>query len=385
MSAAEVADRAASAFRARYDAEPDGVWFAPGRVNLIGEHTDYTGGFVLPFALGSGVAVAAGRAPDETITVWSSQQGGDPIDATVPGLTPGAVSGWPAYPLGMAWSLREAGHRPGGTRVAIDTDLPMGAGLSSSAALECATGLALSDLHDLRVPRAELAALASRAENEFAGAPTGIMDQSAALLSRAGHALLLDCRSGGTEAVPLDPDAAGLVLLVCDTGTRHALTDGRYAQRRRSCEEAARRLGVGSLRDVTDRGGDVAGLVDPELRRVARHVVTENQRVLATVALLRGDALADLGPLLTQSHTSLRDDFEVSWPQADVAVQVAVSAGASGARMMGGGFGGSVLVLAPEDGADEVAAAVAAEYARRRWPGPAVSVAVPSGAARRLI
>jgi galactokinase len=385
MTAAEVADRAASAFRARFDAEPDGVWFAPGRVNLIGEHTDYTGGFVLPFALGSGVAVAAGRAPDETITLWSSQQGGDPIDATVHGLTPGAVSGWPAYPLGMAWSLREAGHRPDGTRAAIDADLAMGAGLSSSAALECATGLALSDLHDLRVPRTELAALGSRAENEFAGAPTGIMDQSAALLSRAGHALLLDCRSGGTEAVPLDPAAAGLVLLVCDTGTRHALTDGRYAQRRRSCEEAARRLGVGSLRDVTDRGGDVAGLVDPELRRVARHVVTENQRVLATAALLRRGALADVGPLLTQSHTSLRDDFEVSWPQADVAVQVAVSAGACGARMMGGGFGGSVLILAPGDGADQVAAAVAAEYARRRWPGPAVSVAVPSDAARRLI
>jgi galactokinase len=385
VTADEVADRAVSSYRARYDAEPDGVWFAPGRVNLIGEHTDYTGGFVLPFALRSGVYVAAGRAPHEAITVWSSERGGDPVEATVDTLAPGAVSGWPAYPLGMAWSLREAGHRPGGTRVAIDADLAMGAGLSSSAALECAIGLALSDLHDLRVPRPELAALASRAENEFAGAPTGIMDQFAALLSQDGHALLLDCRSGGSEAVPLDPGAAGLVLLVCDTGARHALTDGRYAQRRRSCEEAARLLGAGSLRDVTDRGDDVGGLADPELRRRARHVVTENQRVLTTVALLRGGALAELGPLLTQSHASLRDDFEVSWPQADVAVGAALSAGAAGARMMGGGFGGSVLVLARSADAGRVAEAIAAEYARRCWPAPLVTAVTPSDAARRLI
>ena len=384
MTAGEVADRAAGAYRARYDAEPDGVWFAPGRVNLIGEHTDYTGGFVLPFALGSGVAVAAGRAPEEAMTVWSSQEGGASVHRTVDALMPGVVSGWPAYPLGMAWSLREAGHRPKGTRLAIDADLPMGAGLSSSAALECATGLALSDLHELRVPRTELAALASRAENDFVGAPTGIMDQSAALLSRAGHALLLDCRSGSTEVLPLDPGAARVVLLVCDTGTRHALTDGRYAQRRRSCEEAARLLGVSSLRDVTDRGDDLAALADPALRRVARHVVTENQRVIATAMLLRRGALADVGRLLTQSHTSLRDDFEVSWPEADVAVRAALSAGAAGARMMGGGFGGSVLILAPDDGADEVAAAIAAAYAPRRWPAPPVTVAVPSDGARRL-
>jgi galactokinase len=384
MTAAGLADRAASGYRARYGAEPDGVWFAPGRVNLIGEHTDYTGGFVLPFALGSGVAVAAGRAPGGVITVWSRQERGDVVDAPVDALAPGMVGGWPAYPLGVAWSLREAGHRPAGSRLAIDADLAIGAGLSSSAALECATGLALSDLHRLRVPRPQLAALASRAENEFAGAPTGIMDQSAALLCRAGHALLLDCRSGSTEDVPLDLATAGLVLLVCNTGTRHALSDGQYAQRRRSCEEAARLLGVGSLRDVTDRGHDLGGLADPELRRRARHVVTENQRVLATVALLRRGALADVGPLLTQSHVSLRDDFEVSWPQADVAVKAAVSAGAAGARMMGGGFGGSVLVLARAGEASQVAAAIAADYARRQWPAPAVSVAEPSDGARQV-
>ena len=183
--------------------------------------------------------------------------------------------------------------------------------------------------------------------------------------------------------MPLDPGAAGLVLLVCDTGTRHALTDGRYAQRRRSCEEAARLLGVGSLRDATDREDDVGELADPQLRRRARHVVTENRRVLAAAAVLRRGALADVGPLLTQSHASLRDDFEVSWPQADVAVDAALSAGAAGARMLGGGFGGSVLILAGVDDASQVEAAIAAEYARRRWPAPAVTVAVPSDGARR--
>jgi galactokinase len=384
LTASDLADRAAGAYRAHYGAEPDGVWFAPGRVNLIGEHTDYSGGFVLPFALRAGVAVAAGHAPDGAITACSSQEPGSPPEAPVDALTPGQVSGWLAYPLGVAWSLREAGHRPAGTRLAIDADLAMGAGLSSSAALECATALALSDVHGLRLSREELIALASRAENEFAGAPTGIMDQSAALLCRAGHALLLDCRSGDTEDVPLDPGAADLALLVCDTGARHAHTDGRYAQRRRSSEEAARLLGVDSLRDVTDRGGDVGTLADPELRRRARHVVTENQRVRDTAALLRAGALGDVGPLLTQSHASLRDDYEVSWPEADVAVDAALSAGAAGARMMGGGFGGSVLILVRANDVREVRAAIVAEYARRRWPAPAVSVAVPSDGARRL-
>lgn len=384
MTAAEVADRAAAGFRARYDADPDGVWFAPGRANLIGEHTDYSSGFVLPFALASGVAVAAGRVPGGELTVFSCQQDGEPVTVAVDALTPGMIPGWVGYPLGVAWALREAGHQPGGTRIAVDADLIMGAGLSSSAALECATGLALCELHDLQVPRRELAALASRAENDFAGAPTGIMDQSAALLCEAGHALLLDCRSGATELVPLDPGAAGLTLLVIDTGARHALSDGRYGERRRSCEEAARQLGVSSLREVTDRPDEVDLLTDAELRRRARHVVSENRRVLEAVALLRRGALREVGPLLTQSHTSLRDDFEVSWPEADLAVDAATTAGALGARMMGGGFGGSVLALVPDDRLDSVEAAVATAYGERNWPAAVVSVAVPSDGARRL-
>ncbi len=383
MSPRDLADSVARDYADTFGEEQAGVWFAPGRVNLIGEHTDYNDGFVLPFALGSGVAVAAGRRGDG-ITVWSRQWPGDLVTTSIDGLTPGAVDGWAAYPLGMAWSLAQAGYRPDSTTIAISADLAAGAGLSSSAALECAVGLALADLHGLSVVRPELARLASKAENEFAGVPTGIMDQSAALLCQAGHALLLDCRSGASDDVPVEPGAAGLALLVIDTQIRHELTDGRYAERRRSCEAAALALGVASLRDLPDGPGDVNGLDDPELRRRVRHVVSENRRVLAVADLLRRGDLAAVGPLLTDSHASLRDDFEVSWPQADVAVERAIGAGAAGARMTGGGFGGAVIVLAPVNAVTGVSTAVAAAYARRRWAAPAIVQVVPSHGARRL-
>jgi galactokinase len=377
MDAEQLAERAAEGYAVLFGARPAGVWFAPGRVNLIGEHTDYNQGFVLPFALRAGVAAAAapttggtegdsdGPPPGgERLTVWSRQED-DTVAAPVGGLRAGAVRGWAAYPMGMAWSLVAAGYQLGAASIAVDSNMPIGAGLSSSAALECAVGLALTELYGLDVPRTRLAALASRAENDFAGAPTGIMDQSAALLCRAGHALLLDCRSGATQAVPLDAAAAGHVLLVVDTGVRHALTDGRYAARRRSCEAAAEALGVRTLRDLTDDPDAVSRLDDPELRRRARHVVTENRRVLAAADLLRHGELGQVGLLLTRSHASLRDDFEVSWPQADVTVDAAIGAGAAGARMMGGGFGGSVIALATADRRADIEAAIAAAYAAR--------------------
>jgi galactokinase len=232
------------------------------------------------------------------------------------------------------------------------------------------------------VPRPQLAAIARRAENESVGAPTGIMDQSAALLCQAGHALLLDCRSGIGTAVPLDPPAGGLALLIVDTRARHVLTDGGYATRRLACEDAARALGVRSLRDITD-SSELAGL-DPLLRRRARHVVTENSRVLATATLLRTGRLAQVGPLLTASHASLRDDFEVSWPAADAAVDAAVQAGACGARMTGGGFGGSVIALVHAERENRVRAAVADRYAQEGWPAPGFGDAVPSAGARRV-
>jgi galactokinase len=365
-------------FAEQYGREPDGTWFAPGRVNLMGG-PDYTEGFVLPFALGAGVTAAAARRSDRRIAVVSRHAGGDPVRLDLDALEPGSVAGWPAYPAGVAWALLRAGCLPGGADVAIDADLPAGAGLSSSAALECATALALTGLYQVPVRRPELAALARQAETEFVGVPCGIMDQIAALLGRAGHALLLDCRTGSATAVPLDPGAAGLTLLVIDTRVRHALGDGRYAQRRQACAAAASALGVRALRDVTDE--DLARLADPALRRLSQHVIAEYRRVLRAADLLRAGDLAAIGPLLTESHHSLRDRFEVSWPQADEAVAAALEVGAAGARMTGGGFGGCVVALAPAERATQVRAAVTDRFTRRRWPAPGYRDAVPSGGA----
>jgi galactokinase len=359
------------------------VWRAPGRVNLIGEHTDYNDGFALPFAIGAGVCVAAAARGDGMLALTSRQYGEAVVEVPVGSLAPGKPGGWAAYPAGMAWALLSAGHRIGGASLAIDADLAAGAGLSSSAALECAAGLALAGLYQLALPRAELAALGRRAENDFVGAPTGLMDQLAVLLCQAGHALLLDCRTATGTAVPLDTAAAGLDLLVIDTRARHELTGGGYGSRRQACEDAARVLGVRSLREVTDASA-LSQLSDPVLIRRARHVVTENRRVLDAAGLMRAGRLDRIGPLLTASHSSLRDDFEVSWPEADAAVEAALEAGALGARMTGGGFGGSVIALAPVAAAARVTAAVTARFAGHGWLSPAITSAEPSPGARRM-
>jgi galactokinase len=382
MAGPEAHEGAAGLFTQAYDGHPRGTWRAPGRVNLIGEHTDYNEGFVLPFAIGAGVTAAASRRDDGLLAVASRQAAGADAVVALDGLAPGSVSGWAAYPAGVAWALRKAGYPIGGASIAVDSGVPLGAGLSSSAALECAVALALTDLHGLAVPRPQLATIAQRAENEFVGAPTGIMDQSAVLLCQAGHALLLDCRSGIGTAVPLDPAAAGLALLVIDTRAQHAHAGGGYADRRQACEAAAQELGVRSLRDITD-SSELAGL-DPLLRRRARHVVTENSRVLVTAELLRSGELARTGPLLTASHASLRDDFEVSWPEADATVEAAIEAGACGARMTGGGFGGSVVALVPAQHDEQIRAAIAARFARQGWTEPGFTDAVPSAGARRI-
>jgi galactokinase len=370
-------------FAERYGREPEGIWFAPGRVNLIGG-PDYNEVFVLPFALGAGVCAAASRRSDRRIALTSRRVGGEPVLLSVDTLEPGSVDGWAAYPAGVAWALRQAGYLSGGADVAIDADLPAGAGLSSSAALECSVALALTELYQLPVPRRELAALARRAENDFAGVPTGIMDQMAALLCRAGHALLLDCRTGTETAVPLNPAAAGLTLLVIDTRARHALADGRYATRRRACEEAASMLGVRSLRDITGDAGAPARLAEPSLRHLVGHVISENRRVLRAAELLRAGDQAAIGGLLTASHHSLRDEFQVSWPQADEAVEAALGVGAVGARMTGGGFGGSVVALVPAGRSGQVRRAVTGRFARHHWPAPHYLDAVPSDGGRRI-
>ena len=374
---------AARYFAERYGREPEGVWFAPGRVNLIGG-PDYNEVFVLPFALGAGVCATASRRSDRRIALTSRQAGGEPVLLDIDTLEPGSAAGWAAYPAGVAWALRQAGYLAGGADVAIDADLPAGAGLSSSAALECSVALALTELYQVPVPRRELAALTRRAENDFAGVPTGIMDQIAALLGRAGHALLLDCRTGNQAAVPLDPAAAGLTLLVIDTRARHALADGQYGHRRQACEEAASMLGVRSLRDVVGDPGALARLTEPSLRRLCGHVIAENGRVLRAAELLRAGDQAAIGELLTASHRSLRDEFRVSWPQADEAVEAAIEAGAAGARMTGGGFGGSVVALVPADRAGPVRSAVTRRFTQHHWPAPHYLAAVPSDGARRL-
>jgi galactokinase len=378
-------------FRARFGQAADGVWLAPGRANLMGEHTDYNEGFVLPFALGQGIVAAAARRADRRLVVCSAQEPDSAADVALDGLAPGRVTGWAAYPAGVAWALAAAGYQVPGACLAIDSDVPAGAGLSSSAALECVTALALTELAGLAGlagpagDRRELAAIARRAENDFAGVPSGIMDQSASLLSQRGHALLLDCRSLEISQVPFDPGVEDSCLLLINTRARHELTAGQYGRRRAECERAARLLGVPSLRYLTDVA-DVARLADPVLRRRARHVVTDDQRVLDVVALLSGgaDPYPGIGRLLIQAHESLRDDFEVSWPEADVAVDAAVAAGALGARMIGGGFGGSVLALARSEAAGPVRAAVAEAFARRSWTAPEFLAAAPSASARRL-
>jgi galactokinase len=364
-----------------YGREPDVAWQAPGRVNLIGEHTDYNAGLVLPFAMSRSVTAAAAGRTDGVLELRSRQAPGERIEVRLDRLAPGIVTGWAAYAAGAAWAL--GGRGPAGASLVIDSDLPLGAGLASSAALEGAVLGCLADLADLEISRTDLARLAWRAETGFVGVPCGIMDQFAVMLCRPGHALLLDCRSEQTFDVPLDPAASGLRLMVADTAVRHELTGGEYARRRRECEAAARALRVASLRDVPDEAA-LAGLADPVLVRRARHVVTENGRVAQAVAALRAGALVQVGPLLTESHRSLRDDFDVSWPEANLVVDAALAAGALGARMMGGGFGGCVLALAEASGRAAVEQAAAAAFARHGRAAPAWLEAAPGPGARRI-
>jgi galactokinase len=383
----EAARRAAEAFSERFGAEAEGVWAAPGRVNVIGEHTDYNGGFVLPVAMEHTTRAAVARRDDGRVAFASLQGHGPVVELALEVLTPGTPEGWAGYPAGVVLGLRE--RVPGGVSVLVDTDVPVGAGLSSSAALTCSVALALSDLAAPELRRADLVELARRAENDFVGAPTGILDQSASVLCTAGHALFLDTRDLISEQVPLDLAAAGLALLVVDSGVTHDHADGGYGDRRRECEEAARRLGVSLLREVDDVAA-LAGLADGTaegevLLRRARHIVTENARVLEVVARLRGDAdPRTIGPILTAGHASLRDDFEISVPLLDAIVEAALEAGAHGARMVGGGFGGSAIALVDDASLARVVDAITARFDQEAAGTPRTFVTVPSDGARRL-
>lgn len=379
-----VAGSLASTFARRTGRFPSVVTAAPGRVNLIGEHLDYNGGRVLPLALPHATYAAVAPREDRVLSV-ASLQVGSTATVALEDLAPGAVPGWPAYVAGVVWALGEAGWSLPGLDVVVDSRVPVGAGLSSSAALECAVALALLPLAgvvDGPEVRRALVDVCVRAETDMAAAPTGGMDQTVSLLAAEEHALLVDFADGSTREVPWTPERDDLTLLVTDTRVSHELSSGGYAARRAECESAARALGVGHLAQA--RGQAAEDVADPVLRRRVRHVLTETGRVDAAVsALHRGDHAA-VGPLLDASHESLRGDFEVSCAELDEVVETCRRHGALGARMTGGGFGGSVLALVPTDSVPEVTAAVAAAFRRRGWSSPGFLLAPAGRAARRL-
>ncbi|QDQ99248.1 galactokinase [Tomitella fengzijianii] len=398
----EGARRADALFRRAFGGAPDGVWSAPGRVNLIGEHTDHNGGLCLPVAIGHRAYVALRARKDGSVRVVSAQHPGDRPATLAAPITPAraaAEPGWPAYVFGVAAMLRArlAGtdptadaHPPAavpGADITVDSCVPQGAGLSSSAALECAAACALADAAgaDIGDPslRRALVDATRTAENEVVGVPSGAMDQSAALLASAGHALLLDCGDGLATPVPFDVAALSASLLIIDTRTTHALVDGGYATRRAECAAAERALGVRNLSGAVD--ADVAGLADPLLRARARHVLTENARVRAFVRELASTtpSAQRLGALLDASHASLRDDFAVSTRELDLAATAAREAGAFGARMVGAGFGGAVLALGPDGDAARIAARVTVAFRAAGLPAPACYPAQASAPAGR--
>ena len=374
-----------------YGHHPEGIWRAPGRVNLIGEHTDYNMGYVLPFAIDKNALVAIRRKsqlePEPNILSFASTYGQNtsPEVTSVPvdGLAPTSISGWAAYPAAVVWALNQLeGVELAGFELLVDSDVPVGSGLSSSHALEVGTIVALNDLYELGLSLTQLAQLTQRAENEFVGAPTGIMDQSASLMSHADHALFLDCRSMEAQAVPLPLAQNDAVVLVIDTRVEHSHVDGGYAARRRSCEQACEVLGVDALRDV-DGVEVLEAIEDPVIKRRAKHIVTENQRVLETVKVLGEDDLEEVGELLYQSHVSMRDDYEISSEELDAAVEAAMEAGAIGARMTGGGFGGSAIALIRRAQVEPVSQAVLAAFEQAGYVQPNIfTVVADEGAGR---
>ncbi|MFJ8719251.1 galactokinase [Streptomyces violaceus] len=383
-----VAETVAARFSELYGAEPHGVWAAPGRVNLIGEHTDYNDGFVMPFALPHTAVAAVSRREDGVLRLHSADVEGGVAELRPDDLSPESDKNWTAYPAGVVWALREAGHAVTGADIHLSSTVPSGAGLSSSAALEVVVALALNDLFSLGLRGWQLARLCQRAENVYVGAPVGIMDQTASACCEAGHALFLDTRDLSQKQIPFDLAAEGMRLLVVDTQVKHSHSEGEYGKRRAGCEKGAALLGVNALRDVPydDLDAALSRLGDEEeVRRLVRHIVTENERVERVVSLLEsGDDTRAIGPILVEGHASLRDDFRISCPELDLVVDTALASGAVGARMTGGGFGGSAIVLVEEPDVDAITKAVTEAFAAAGFTTPRVFEAVPSAGARRL-
>jgi galactokinase len=372
--------------RAKLVPRTSATWAAPGRVNLIGEHTDYNLGFALPFAIEQS-CTATVTVVDGTGLVIRSAQREDTVTLAEDDVRPGADLDWAGYVAGVVWAVRRDGARVPGLDIHVDSTVPVGAGLSSSAALACSVALAVQDVLGLGLDRDALLALTRSVENDFVGAPTGGLDQLAALRCVPGHALFCDLRSLQTRQVELDVTGHRLAILVIDTRAHHAHASGEYRERRDGCERAAALLGLTSLREL-----DMAGLASAlerlpgdELRRYTRHVVTENERVLRTVELLDAGEPESIGPLLTASHASLRDDYRITVPELDVAVEVALRTGALGARMTGGGFGGSVIALLPAELVPACERAVAEAFAAHGFLEPRTFVTAAAGGAREVV
>ena len=387
-------DAARTLFAELTGREADGVWSAPGRVNLIGEHTDYNEGFVLPFAIPHRTFAAAALRDDDRVRV-ASTFAAEPVEVDLAELdalfpTPAgsapAVPEWSAYALGVAWAIRAAapGTTGRGVDIAIASDVPVGAGLSSSAAIEGAVASALDELWSLGLDPVALAQVGRRAENEAVGAPTGIMDQMASMLGRADAATFIDCRSLETRSVPTGFTGEDLEVLVIDTQVKHSHSTGGYRERRDACERGAALLGIRSLRDATEADlPRAAELMDDVTFRRVRHVITENQRVLDTVRALGERGPRAIGDLLVASHASMRDDFEISVAELDLAVETALAEGAVGARMTGGGFGGAAIALVTHEDVEKVSDAVAQAFADAGFAAPHVFTVHPAEGPRR--
>lgn len=365
-------------FEDLYGRKPDVIAEAPGRVNLIGEHIDYSEGFVLPFAIADRTYAAIAARKDGLVRVASHQRRERIFSIDINDVKPGSKGDWEKYVLGVIWSL----GLNQGVDILVDGNVPAGAGLSSSAALECSVAVGLNELFSLNLSAPELARATQKAENDYVGMPCGIMDQSVSLMGKAGSALLLDCRDLTTEPIPFDVASAGLELLIIDTQAHHALVDGGYAQRRADCESVVAKLGLVSLRHLTLNELEAARgqLTEIEYLR-ARHAVTEISRVMDAVAALRASDFQTLGALINGSHQSLRDDYAVSCPELDVAVSASIAAGALGSRMVGGGFGGSAIALVNQKDIEKVKQSVLAEFEAKRFKKPRFFTSLPSAGA----
>ena len=355
--------------------EPDLIAAAPGRVNLIGEHIDYSEGFVLPFAIKDRTTAAIRKRDDSTVRIASAQRRNKIVTVDINNVKPGLKGEWERYALGVLWSM---GVKTG-VDLLIDGHVPLGAGLSSSAALECSVATAVNHLFDMGFSLEDLARLTQKAENQYVGVPCGIMDQSVSLMATVGSALLLDCRDLSTRNIPFDVASSGLELLIIDTQAHHALTDGGYAERRASCESVAAKLGIKSMRELTmdQLEAGKAQLSQVEYVR-ARHAVSEMQRVLDCVEALSSSDFIKVGQLINQSHISLRDDYTVSCPELDTAVDASLAAGALGSRMVGGGFGGSAIALIEASKTSETIHAVEKAFVEKKFKAPRFFTSLPS-------